>query len=75
MILKFSVKGGHSRLTKLLLAGPDKGRELGRITFHLPAVLLLPTTTKSFFHHVITFLENCARELTGPPDNIIYQLL
>ena len=75
MILKFSVKGGHSRLTKLLLAGQDKGRELCRITFHLPAVLLLPTTTKSFFHHVITFLENCARELTGPPDNIIYQLL
>ena len=75
MILKFSVKGGHSRLTKLLLAGPDKGRELCRITFHLPAVLLLPTTNKSFFHHVITFLGNCARELTGPPDNIIYQLL
>ena len=75
MILKFSVKGGHSRSTKLLLAGPDKGRELCRITFHLPAVLLLPTTTKSFFHHVIRFLENCARELTGPPDNIIFQLL
>ena len=75
MILKFSVKGGHSRLTKLLLASPDKGRELCRITFHLPAVLLLPTTTKSFFHHVITFLENCARELTGSPGNIIFQLL
>ena len=75
MILKFSMKGGHSRLTKLLLAGPDRGRELCRIIFHLPAVLLFPTTTKSFFHHAITFLENCARELTGPPDNIIYQLL
>ena len=75
MILKFSVKGGHSRLTKLLLAGPDRGRELCRITFHLPAVLLLPTTTKSFFHHVIRFLENCARELTGSPGNIIFQLL
>ena len=66
MILKFSVKGGHSRLTKLLLAGQDKGRELCRITFHLPAVLLLPTTTNIFFSSRYNFFGKLCQGVNGP---------
>ena len=60
------MKGGYSLLTKLLLADPDRGREWCRITFHLPAVLLLPTTTNIFFSSRYKFLGKLCKGINGP---------